>query len=224
MIPNLSFAADAHYHHLTDDIIEGGLMRYENGAIARARRARASASNSIARSCASTASCTSGSADIRTTRIPAGQAGLRSSPTTVGRIRRRSMRWICLSDRAAAPRRDRLTTPGCAMRRVTPPPALPAVVTVNGDSLVLRSAQQELIRGLRGMTGRTLRAESGAAARAGNRPRVSRRAVLTVDAFSLQVRRAAISIIRGGERSRRPLRRLRAAPQNRARRTGRRTR
>lgn len=33
VLPNLSFAADAHYHHLSDDIIEGGLMRYENGAI-----------------------------------------------------------------------------------------------------------------------------------------------------------------------------------------------
>ncbi|HLI86404.1 MAG TPA: enolase C-terminal domain-like protein [Bryobacteraceae bacterium] len=33
VLPNLSFAADAHYHHLTDDIIEGGLMRYEDGAI-----------------------------------------------------------------------------------------------------------------------------------------------------------------------------------------------
>jgi len=33
VIPNLSFAADAHYHHLTDDIIEGGLMHYEDGAI-----------------------------------------------------------------------------------------------------------------------------------------------------------------------------------------------
>jgi glucarate dehydratase len=33
VIPNLSFAADAHYHHLKDDIIEGGLLRYENGAI-----------------------------------------------------------------------------------------------------------------------------------------------------------------------------------------------
>jgi glucarate dehydratase len=32
-IPNLSFAADAHYHHLTDDIIKGGLMKYEGGAI-----------------------------------------------------------------------------------------------------------------------------------------------------------------------------------------------
>src|SRR5438445_5226339 len=33
VLPNLSFAADAHYHHLTDDIIEGGLMRYANGSI-----------------------------------------------------------------------------------------------------------------------------------------------------------------------------------------------
>ncbi len=33
VVPNLSFAADAHYHHLTDDIIEGGLLKYENGAI-----------------------------------------------------------------------------------------------------------------------------------------------------------------------------------------------
>ena len=33
VIPNLSFAADAHYHHLVDDIIEGGLMPYEEGAI-----------------------------------------------------------------------------------------------------------------------------------------------------------------------------------------------
>src|SRR5207248_4520897 len=33
VLPNLSFAADAHYHHLTDDIIEGGLMRYQDGAI-----------------------------------------------------------------------------------------------------------------------------------------------------------------------------------------------
>src|SRR5262245_15435645 len=33
VLPNLTFAADAHYHQLTDDIIEGGLMKYENGAI-----------------------------------------------------------------------------------------------------------------------------------------------------------------------------------------------
>jgi len=33
-IPNLSFAADAHYHHLADDIITGGKMKYVNGCIA----------------------------------------------------------------------------------------------------------------------------------------------------------------------------------------------
>lgn len=33
VIPNLSFAADAHYHHLTDDIIEGGKFKYEGGFI-----------------------------------------------------------------------------------------------------------------------------------------------------------------------------------------------
>ncbi|HEY2934848.1 MAG TPA: enolase C-terminal domain-like protein [Acidobacteriota bacterium] len=33
VIPNLSFAADAHYHHLVDDIIEGGKFRYEDGAM-----------------------------------------------------------------------------------------------------------------------------------------------------------------------------------------------
>ena len=34
VLPNLHFAADAHYHHLQDDVIEGGLMRYERGSIA----------------------------------------------------------------------------------------------------------------------------------------------------------------------------------------------
>ena len=33
-LPNLGFAADAHYHHLTDDIIKGGKMVYRDGKIA----------------------------------------------------------------------------------------------------------------------------------------------------------------------------------------------
>ena len=33
VLPNLSYSADAHYHHLKDDIITGGKMRYEQGAI-----------------------------------------------------------------------------------------------------------------------------------------------------------------------------------------------
>ena len=34
VIPNLTFAADAHYHHLIDDVIDGGKMQYCHGAIA----------------------------------------------------------------------------------------------------------------------------------------------------------------------------------------------
>jgi len=34
VLPNLTFAADAHYHHLTDDVIAGGRMKYEAGTIA----------------------------------------------------------------------------------------------------------------------------------------------------------------------------------------------
>ena len=33
LVPNLVFKADAHYHHLTDDIIVGGKVAYANGAI-----------------------------------------------------------------------------------------------------------------------------------------------------------------------------------------------
>ena len=34
VLPNLGFAADAHYHHLKDDVIAGGKLRYRGGAIA----------------------------------------------------------------------------------------------------------------------------------------------------------------------------------------------
>ncbi len=34
VLPNLRFSADAHYHHLTDDVIAGGLMPYAEGRIA----------------------------------------------------------------------------------------------------------------------------------------------------------------------------------------------
>jgi glucarate dehydratase len=33
VLPNLGYAADAHYHHLADDVIAGGPMRYEGGTI-----------------------------------------------------------------------------------------------------------------------------------------------------------------------------------------------
>jgi len=34
VLPNIGYAADAHYHHLTDDVIVGGKMTYRDGAIA----------------------------------------------------------------------------------------------------------------------------------------------------------------------------------------------
>jgi glucarate dehydratase len=32
-LPNLAFPADAHYHHVLDDIIKGGKMKYKNGSV-----------------------------------------------------------------------------------------------------------------------------------------------------------------------------------------------
>ena len=34
VVPNLGYAADAHYHHLVDDVIVGGKMKYADGRIA----------------------------------------------------------------------------------------------------------------------------------------------------------------------------------------------
>jgi len=34
VIPNLTFSADAHYHHLRDDVITGGLVKYSDGSLA----------------------------------------------------------------------------------------------------------------------------------------------------------------------------------------------
>ncbi len=34
VLPNLTFAADAHYHHLVDDVIAGGKMPYTDGCMA----------------------------------------------------------------------------------------------------------------------------------------------------------------------------------------------
>ena len=34
VLPNLSVAADAHYHHLANDVIAGEKLRYERGAVA----------------------------------------------------------------------------------------------------------------------------------------------------------------------------------------------
>ena len=41
VLPNLGYAADAHYHHLADDVIAGGKMKYAARRDPRARRQRA---------------------------------------------------------------------------------------------------------------------------------------------------------------------------------------
>ena len=33
VLPNLTFSADAHYHHLKDDILVGGKLSYQDGTI-----------------------------------------------------------------------------------------------------------------------------------------------------------------------------------------------
>lgn len=57
VLPNLTYAADAHYHHLADDVIEGGLMRYADGRIA-VPSGPGPASGWIVTSSPSTPSCT----------------------------------------------------------------------------------------------------------------------------------------------------------------------
>jgi alpha-glucuronidase len=77
------------------------------------------------------------------------------------------------------------------------PPALPAVVVVNGDSPVLMSARDELIRGVRGMTGRTLRIESGTP----NEPAiVIGTGNLAPDAYTLKISGGNTLITGGGDR------------------------
>jgi alpha-glucuronidase len=77
------------------------------------------------------------------------------------------------------------------------PPALPAAVVTLGDSPVLLTARDELIRGVRGMTGRTLRAESGTP----NEPVIIiTTGALTPDAFTLKTSNRNTLITGGGDR------------------------
>ena len=77
VVPNLGYAADAHYHHLVDDVIVGGPIRYENGAIARARRAGLGRRRSTALNSRSTTSC-SGTGRL-SVRSRSGTSGLVSA-------------------------------------------------------------------------------------------------------------------------------------------------
>jgi len=92
VLPSVPFAADAHYHHLVDDVIEGGKLPYRHGTIAvpqgpglgiRLDRERPPG----------TPGCTRSWATTRTTRTPAGPAGTPGCPTRSGRIRTPPRRW-----------------------------------------------------------------------------------------------------------------------------------
>src|SRR5947208_14292401 len=108
------------------------------------------------------------------------------------------MRWICLLLTLSL----HAETGYRAWLRYAPlasPPSLPAVVSVTGDSLVLRTAQQELIAGIRGMTGRIPRAQSEAPLE----PAIvlqAGAAGLAPDAWSIQPDRGNIRISGGSDR------------------------
>ena len=164
VVPNLTFAADAHYHHLTDDVIEGGPLQYEEGAIAVPDRARASACASTARSWPSTTSSSGASAPTRTTRTRCGRAGRPLVPNDrwadpAGRARPGGAR----REARSAPSRLALAAPargaGRAGRgRLRAVAALPAArrrparelprgcreLVMHGDSPTLRAARDEL--------------------------------------------------------------------------------
>src|SRR3954452_3523292 len=108
------------------------------------------------------------------------------------------MRWICLLLTLSL----HAETGYRAWLRYAPlasPPALPAVVSIADDSVVLRTAQQELIAGIRGMTGRILRAETGAA---GESAIVLQAGMtgLAPDAYSIALERGTITVRGGNDR------------------------
>jgi alpha-glucuronidase len=82
--------------------------------------------------------------------------------------------------------------------RLANPPQLPAVVAIQGGGPLLRTAQQEIIRGLRGMTGRILRAEASTP----QEPAIILRtgASLAPDAYTLQSERGNILISAANDR------------------------
>ncbi len=86
VVPNLGYAADAHYHHLVDDVIAGRPDALRERRDSRAGRPRAWASRSTARSSRNITTSFASSADIRMIAIPGVRAGtlsfrIRDGPT-----------------------------------------------------------------------------------------------------------------------------------------------
>ena len=92
VVPNLGYAADAHYHHLTDDVIVGGPMRYRERAPSACRTRPGSAIHLDRDKLAQLSR-----ALPRARRLP-----LRSRPRAPGLVRARSQRTLRRSERVAA--------------------------------------------------------------------------------------------------------------------------
>ena len=84
VVPNLSFAADAHYHHLVDDIIEGGKLQYEDGAIRVPDAPRPGRPPRPRQAGQVRGALQRARATTRTIRIRPGPAGRRSCQTIAG--------------------------------------------------------------------------------------------------------------------------------------------
>ena len=92
VVPNLGYAADAHYHHLTDDVIVGGPHALRERRHPRARRARPRDHARSRKARAATTSSFASSADIPTIATRGVRAGSRRCRTATGPIRRVSLR------------------------------------------------------------------------------------------------------------------------------------
>jgi glucarate dehydratase len=95
VLPNLGYAADAHYHHLVDDVIVGGPMRYEGGAI-RVPDGPGLGVTLDRDKLAATTSSSARRAATLTIGIPAAPAGSRTCRTARGRTPRTRAcpRWL----------------------------------------------------------------------------------------------------------------------------------
>ena len=87
VVPNLSFAADAHYHHLEGRCDRGRQAEVRGRRDPRARGPGPRRATRSGEGSRSTRSSIAGWVRIPTTRIPAGRAGRRSSRTIAGQIR-----------------------------------------------------------------------------------------------------------------------------------------
>ena len=85
-LPNLSFAADAHYHHLEDDILIGGKLAYRERMIDLPKVPQPSASRSTGKNTGNTPSCFARSAAIPTIAILGDLIGSRRSRRRATRI------------------------------------------------------------------------------------------------------------------------------------------